>query len=283
LKPKVHIVLVHWNSWAETSACLLSLQALDYENYRVIVVDNGSSDDSASRIQRMFSWPELIMAGENRGFSAGCNIGIRRALAEKTDYVWLLNTDTRVGPGALDALVEKAESDPGVGAVGSVIYSIERPTELQAWGGGHVNFWMGRARHFLKPVPDKAIHYLTGASLLLRRQVLESVGLLDESIFLYWEDTEYSYRLRRAGWKLVVAPDSKIWHKGMTAVGAKNPKLDVFYNASAVRFFKQHSPTPLLSLWVGVSLRIAKRLLAGDWGRARATWTAVWQAVNAKT
>lgn len=283
MKPRVHIVLVHWNSWPETSACLTSLHELDYENYRVIVVDNGSSDDSVSRIRQTFSWPELILAGENRGFSAGCNIGISRALLDGSDYVWLLNTDTRVAPDALRAMVEKAESEPKVGAVGSVIYSMERPTELQAWGGGHVNFWIGRARHFLKPVPDDAIHYLTGASLLVPRQVLETVGLLDESIFLYWEDTEYSYRLRRAGWRLVVAPHSQIWHKGMTGVGPKNPKLDMLYNTSAVRFFQKHSPTPLLSLWVGVFLRIGKRLLAGDWGRARATWGAAWQAVNAKT
>jgi len=94
---------------------------------------------------------------------------------------------------------------------------------------------------------------------------------------LYWDDPEYCWRLRRAGWKLAVAGESKIWHKGMSAYGRKNPKLDTFYNASAVRFFMQHSPTPLLSLWVGSSLRIAKRLISGDWERARAIWAGVKQ------
>jgi len=271
------VILVHWNSWSETASCLSSLEGLAYENRKVIVVDNGSTDDSVSRIRRRFLGAEVVLTGKNLGFPCGCNAGIRQALAEGTDYVWLLNNDAIADPGALDALVDRAERDPQVGAVGSAIYCMEEPNQLQAWGGGYVNFWMGRARHFLKPVSDEKIQYLTGASLLIPRRVLESVGLLDEAIFLYWDDPEYCWRLRRAGWKLAVAGESRIWHKGMSAYGRKNPKLDIFYNASAVRFFMQHSPTPLLSLWVGASLRIAKRLISGDWERARAIWAGVKQ------
>jgi len=272
LRPKVHIVLLNWNSWSETSVCLPSVQSLDYENRKVIVVDNGSTDDSVGRIQEGFPWVEVILAGKNLGFPRGCNVGIRRALADGADYVWLLNNDATVDPGALDALVDKAESDPRIGAVGSAIYCMEEPTQLQAWGGGYVNFWMGRARQFLKPVADDKIQYITGASLLIPRRALETVGLLDEGIFLYWDDPEYCWRLRNTGWKLAVAAQSKVWHKGMSAYGSKNPRLDTFYNASAARFFTRYSPTPLLSVWVGVSLRIAKRLMGGDWRRARATW-----------
>lgn len=277
MRPRVHVVLVHWNSWGETSTCLSSLQKLRYDNRKVIVVDNGSADDSVSRIREGFPWAEVVLTGKNLGFPCGCNVGIRQALSEGTDYVWLLNNDTVADPGALDALVAKAESDPRIGAVGSAIYCMEAPTQLQAWGGGYVNFWLGRTRHLVKPVPDEKIQYITGASLLLPRRVLETVGLLDEQIFLYWDDPEYCWRLRRAGWKLAVAGQSKIWHKGMVAYGRKNPKLDIFYNASAVRFFVRHSPIPLISLWVGTTLRIAKRLVLGDWERARAIWAGVKQ------
>ena len=277
LKPEVHIVLVNWNSWGETSTCLASLERLDYENRTVIVVDNGSTDDSVSRIRERFPWVDVILAGKNLGFPGGCNVGMRRALADGADYVWLLNNDAIADPGALNAMVDKAEADPRIGAVGSAIFCMEQPSQLQAWGGGYVNFWLGRARHFLKPVPDEKVQYITGASLLIPRRVLESVGLLDDKIFLYWDDPEYCWRLRRAGWKLAVAGRSRIWHKGMQAYGRKNPKQDAFYSASAVRFFMQYSPTPLLSLWVGVSLRIAKRLLFGEWKRARATWAGVRQ------
>jgi GT2 family glycosyltransferase len=272
LKPKVHIILVNWNSWGETSTCLASLESLQYTNRKAIIVDNGSVDDSVSRIRERFPWAEVIPTGKNLGFSGGCNVGIRRALADSTDYVWLLNPDTVVDPGALDALVDTAESDLQIGAVGSAIYCMEVPTELQAWGGGYVNFRTGRARHFLKPVPDAHIQYITGASLLIAQRVLQRTGLLDERIFLYWEDAEYCWRLRAAGWKLAVAGDSRIWHKGMSSHGRKSELVDAFYSASAVHFFSCYAPTPWIPLWVGMSLRVTKRLLHGEWKRARAIW-----------
>src|ERR1700722_3991033 len=270
--PKVYIVLVNWNGWNDTASCLSSLQSLDYENRKIIVVDNGSTDDSAARLRKAFPWVEIILAGANLGFPGGCNVGIRRALAEGADYVWLLNSDATADPEALQALVERAESDSGVGAVGSAIFCMEEPTQLQVWGGGYVNFWLGHARHFLKPVSDEEVQYITGASLLIPRRALETVGLLDERLFLYWDDPDYCWRLRKAGWKLSVAGRSKVWHKGMSSLGRRNPRLDTLFNSSAAIFFKQHSPVPLISIWVGVSLRIAKRLLRGDWMRARATW-----------
>src|ERR1700722_1738372 len=280
LRPKVHIVLLNWNGWSQTSACLSFLQSLRYRNWKVIVVDNGSTDDSVSRIREAFSWVEIVPTDNNLGFSRGCNVGIRRALAEGADYVWLLNNDATVDPGALGALVDKAESDPLIGAVGSAVYCMEEPTRLQAWGGGYVNFWIGRSRHFLKPVADEKLQYIIGASLMIPRRVLEAMGLLEEGIFLYWEDSEYCWRLRAAGWKLAVAGQSRIWHKGAGALDSRNPRLDAFFNASAARFFTQYSPTPFVSLWVGTSLRIAKRLIGGEWARARAVLVGVRQGAS---
>lgn len=281
MEPKVHIVLLNWNSWGETSICLSSLQHLEYENRVVIVVDNGSTDNSVARIREEFPWAHVMLTGKNLGFPCGCNVGIRQALAEGTDYVWLLNNDATADPGALRALVAKAESDQRVGAVGSAIYCMEEPTKLQAWGGGYVNFWMGHARHYLTPVPDEQVQYITGASLLISRPALEAVGLLDEGIFLYWDDPEYCWRLRQAGWKLAVAGESKVWHKGMTAYGSRSPRLDTFFNASAARFFSRYSPISPISIWVGVSLRMAKRLVIADWERARAVWVGAKQGRTA--
>jgi GT2 family glycosyltransferase len=280
LKPTVGIVILNWNSWKDTSTCLSSVQSIDYDNRKVIVVDNGSTDDSVYRIRQNFPSVEVVLTGKNLGFPCGCNVGIRHALAGSSDYVWLLNNDATVDPGALCAMVERAESDPQIGAIGSAIYCMEQPAQLQAWGGGYVNFWLGRSRHFLAPVADEKIHYITGASLLIPRRALESVGLLDEGIFLYWDDPEYCWRLRAAGWKLAVAGRSKIWHKGMSAWGRTNPRLDTFYNASAARFFSRYSPTPFLSVWVGGVLRIAKRLIGGEWERARATWVGIRQGIS---
>lgn len=275
MPPKVSIVVLNWNGWSDTLECLASLERLDYSDYQVIVVDNGSTDDSVLHIRERFPYIELLEAGRNLGFSAGCNLGITRALDQGVDYVWLLNNDTTVDPHALTGLVSTAASDARTGATGSAIYSARRPHQLDAWGGGRINFWLGRSRHAMHPVPDEAIDFLTGASILISRPILERVGLLDEGFFMYWEDADYCYRLRRAGYKVAVAGKSHIWHKGSASVGKASPQMDTYFNASAARFFRKHAPLPLLSLWTGVLLRLLKRLLAGKWDHARAVWTGV--------
>jgi GT2 family glycosyltransferase len=265
-------VVLNWNGWRDTAACLASLRHLQYENVDTIVVDNGSTDDSVHQLQERFPGMELIETGKNLGFAGGCNVGIQRALNRGADFVWLLNNDAIVDPLALDALIAKAAADPAIGALGSAIHFMEDPKELQAWGGGHVNFWLGRSRHFLKPVGDDKLDYITGASLLIRRKVLESVGLLDEGFFFFWEDADLGFRLRRANWKLAVAGNSKVWHKQSASLRDKGTILDTYFNQSASRFFEKHSMLPRLSFFSGVALRVAKRILNGEWKRARAVW-----------
>ena len=267
-------MLLNWNNWRDTEVCLASVQQLHYQNHEVIVVDNGSTDDSVLRLRSRFPSVTLIEAGNNLGFSGGCNIGIQEALSSGAELVWLLNNDTKVDRDALRLLAEKANSDAHIGAVGSAIYSAQEPQELLAWGGGYVNFLLGRSRHFLKPVPDEELDYITGASLLLRRTALDSVGVLDERFFFSWEDADLGFRLRRAGWKLAVAGNSKIWHKETASLRGQNAILDTYFNRAANRFFRKHALVPQIPVYMGVALRVTKRLMAGDWERARAVWTA---------
>ncbi len=274
----VHIILLNWNGWRDTAQCISSLADLHSAAARIVVVDNGSTNDSVNRLKALYPKLDILETGRNLGFAAGCNVGIRHALEDGTDYVWLLNNDTTVGPNALRALIEKAESDVRLGAVGSAIYSMSEPNTLQAWGGGYVNFWLGRSRHFIEPVPDQDLDFITGASIFLRRSALLTPGLLDEGFFMYWEDADYCFRLRKAGWKLGVAADSRIWHKESASVGKASACMDAYFNSSAARFFRKHAFLPGLSLWSGVTLRLTKRALMGDWERFNALWTAVWQA-----
>lgn len=269
---QVAIIVLNWNGWRDTLECLASLKNLNYPNYRIIVVDNASTDDSVTRVHDAHAGLLLIVNDRNLGFGGGCNVGIRRALQEGADYVWLLNNDTKVDPHALTALVEKAECDPKIGAAGSVLYYMDEPGRVQAWGGGYVNFWLGVSRHRYAPAPENRLHYLTGASLLLRREALEQVGLFDEKFFMYWEDADFGFRLRRAGWKLAVASGARVWHKESASLGKKSPVLDEYFNASAVRFFRRHAPWPLLPIAVGVGGRLLKRIFRCDWERVRAVW-----------
>ena len=125
-QPLVSIILLNWHGWRDTIACLDSLVSQDYNDYRVLVVDNGSTDDSVARIRAAHPEIPIMETGRNLGFSGGCNVGVRRALEDGADYVWLLNNDTTVDPQALSAMVAVAEADPRVGAVGSVLYGYGR-------------------------------------------------------------------------------------------------------------------------------------------------------------
>jgi len=254
---------------ALNSFCLQNFSAKQFE---IVVVDNGSTDDSVSRIRKQFPAIELVETHKNLGFAGGCNVGIALALADGADYIWLLNNDTIAETDALGALVAKAESNSHLGAVGSAIYSITDTDRMLAWGGGYVNFWLGRSRHFQRPVPDSKIKFLTGACLLVRRQALDAIGSLDDGFFMYWEDADYCFRLRAGGWKLAVAGNAKIWHKESASVGKGSSRMDAYFNASAARFFRKHAALPSLSLWTGVTLSLAKRVVAGEWDRVRALW-----------
>jgi GT2 family glycosyltransferase len=272
LSAKVTAVLLTWNGWQDTSLCLASLEHLDYPNFEVVVVDNGSTDDSVALIRERFPWVKVIENGKNLGFTGGCNVGIKHAQQQGSEFIWLLNNDTTVDPGALRAMVEKAQTNPRIGAVGSVIYFMDEPTRLQCWGGGYVNFWLGRSGAFLREVNDDKVEFITGCSLLLSRAAIDEIGALDEGFFMYWEDADICFRLRRAGWLLAVAANSKLWHKGHTTMGKAKANAYRHFSASAAYFFSKYAPVPAFSIWIGFATRIAKRIAVGDWEKLRAVW-----------
>lgn len=266
----VCVLVLNWNGWQDTVKCIDSLKSLAYPNYEIVVLDNASTNDSVARIREAHPDILLIETGANLGFAGGNNIGIRYALERGADYIWLLNNDTIVSPDALTAMIEVAESDPKIGAVGSVLYYMNQTEKIQAWGGGRVNLITGRSRHLLAPGD---LHYITGASMLLRREALEQVGLLDESFFMYWEDADLSLRLRREGWKLAVAEGARVLHKESASAGKKSLLQDELYSMSLVRFLRQNTTFPFLPLAIGIGMRLLKRAFMGEWDRFGATWT----------
>ncbi len=264
MKPLTYIILLNWNGWRDTLNCLESLRSLNYPNYKVLVVDNGSNDESVEEIRKANLDAVVLETGKNLGFSGGCNVGIRFALSQNAKFVWLLNNDTTVDADALFEMVNVAEEDPKKGGVGSVIYYMNDSLRIQAWGGGKVSFWTGRSYHIKSQVSDSCLDYLTAASLLLRCSALEKTGLLDEkNFFMYWEDADLCFRLRKNGWKLAVASRSSIWHKESASLGKKSLKTDTYFNASAVRFFYRHATFPCIPISVGVGFRLAKRIVFG--------------------
>lgn len=268
-RPRVAIVVLNWNGWQDTVTCVASLLALDYENFCIVLVDNGSTDGSVQEFQRALPDVELLQTGVNLGFGGGCNVGMRHALAGGAEYIWLINSDAVVDPGALSAMVRLAQENLVLGAVGSVLFDVDAEARVQLWGGGRVGLWLGRSVHSRSP--DAKLDFVSGASLLLRRSALEQVGLFDESrFFMYWEDTDLGFRLRNAGWALGVAADSRIWHKQSASLGFGNPLLDEYATRSCVRFLRLHAPIPFVSIGLMLLRMVLKRLLIGRLDRLQA-------------
>lgn len=266
-QPLVYILILNWNGWKDTLVCLDSLKHLNYGNTKIVVLDNASTNDSVMRIREAFPEVTLLETGGNLGFSKGNNVGMRYALKHGADYVWLLNNDTTIEPTTLSAMVKIAEENSKVGAVGSLLYYMDNPDKLQAWGGGKVNVWTGRPRLVRQPAQ---LDYLSGASLLIKREVLETVGLFPENYFMYWEDVDFGFSLRKAGWQLDVAEDSKVFHKDSGTTGRSSVRLDRYFSQAFVTFVFRHTPVPVIPLALSVSRRILLRLLRGQWERAKA-------------
>jgi GT2 family glycosyltransferase len=216
--PRVGIVILNWRRPAAILACLESVGGLAYPDYRVIVVDNGSNNGSTERIRRAFPTVALIENGRNLGFAAGCNVGLREALRQGAAYVLLLNDDTEIAPDALTRLVAAGESETGIGVLGPRIAYYDRPELI--WSQGGLVDRYGAASH---PGADERadrpaeaaldVDYVSGCALLAKRHVVERVGLLDERFFAYYEEAAWCARVRRAGYRVVVVPAARVWHK----------------------------------------------------------------------
>jgi len=266
--PQVDIVVLNWNGWHDTLACLRSLERLTYPRCRVIVVDNGSTDGSVDRIRGSFPDVAIIETGTNLGFAGGNNVAIRRSLAKGVPFVWLLNNDTVVSPDALRAMVEEMLRAEDVGIVGSVNRAMNDPVTVEAWGGGTVNRYLGTTRRLTRAGEGEPA-YIAGTSMLVRREVFEDVGLLDEGFFLYLEDVDFCMRATARGWRLAVAGDAAVLHKGGATAnggGSRRSLLADRMHARSSGFFvaKHAGPWVLPAAAVRLTGMVVRRVLRGQ-------------------
>lgn len=266
--PRVGIVVLNWNGWQDTVECLDSLRGLTYSNYEVIVVDNASTNDSVAQIRGRFPGVRIIESPENGGFSKGNNLGIRAFIEAGAEYVWLLNNDTTVSTLALNHLVEKIQYNKQLGLIGSVLYEYYEPWSVQAWGGSKYNSFLGITTN-PKVLSDRVDHII-GASMFVRAQVLKTLGLLDESLFFFLEDTEYSLRVRDHGWKIGVAEASHVFHKGGSSLGGKSVsrsvRADLLFITSVGRFMRIRR-MPLISVALRLLFIVLQRLRRRQFAR----------------
>jgi GT2 family glycosyltransferase len=224
-EPVVYIIILSWNGKEDTLSCLRSIMGLRYPNFTVVMVDNASSDGTVESVKENFTTVKIIANSENLRFAGGNNVGIEYALQNKADYILLLNNDTIVDPDFLDRLIEVAASDKRIGIAGPKIYYYQDRKRIW-FAGGKVEYWKGWVSHIGIRELDhgqydavRRVDYITGCCMLVRREVIERVGKLDEKFFIYGEDADLCLRASRAGYELVYAPSSMIWHKVSASSG----------------------------------------------------------------
>lgn len=213
------IIILNWNSHQMTAECIRSILAMDSSDYEIMVVDNGSRDDSVRHLQEEFPNITVLPQDHNLGFAAGCNVGMRRALADGFEYVLLINNDTIVDRRFLTALLERANSVPESAVFSPKIYFYDMPDRLW-WAGGRFSLWVGIAQHVGRKETDTGqydspgpIDWATGCAALIRVAGLRKVGLFEEKLFGNGEDLDLCLRFRQAGHQIQYVPDAKIWHK----------------------------------------------------------------------
>ena len=273
--PKVCVITLNWNGRNDTIEWAASLGKLDYPNYSLVVVDNGSSDGSVAALREQYPDITVIENGRNLGYAEGFNVGLKYAYEQGADYFLIMNNDTIAAPGCLTALVQVAETDPCIGFVSGKVYYYQDPNRLQT---------AGRLNHPILLVQDlvgrdeidtgqydevKEYDFLDDIFLLVRRQAYEDTGGYDANFFLYYEETDWCARVRRAGYKLVYTPEAKIWHKhGMSTGGVKSPTF-VYYNArNQIVFMRRNSSSSHFARYLGYLATSSPRRMLG-WVKRR--------------
>lgn len=256
--PNVSIIVLNWNGLEDTIECLESLQKVTYPNYEVIVIDNGSQGNDAQVLREGFSdYIHLIQNDKNYGYTGGNNIGIRYALSNSSpDYLLILNNDVAVAPDFLTEMVNVAEGNDSIGIVGPKVYFHDSPNVIQS-AGCRLSMRKGIGTIIgNKEIDDgqydtvREMDHVMGCCLLIKREVVEKIGLFDESYFCYWDETDYCIRARKAGYKVIYAPKARLWHKkrlraklwSKIPMGQQATALAYYYWArNNFKFMKKHA------------------------------------------
>ena len=274
-EPKVAIVVLNWNGWKNTVECLESLSQIDYSSYQVILVDNGSKDNSVQQIQtyaagnvmvnsKFFQYSKtnkpltliadakdvvpnfrgeifLVQNSANFGFSMGTNIGLRLAQKHLADYVMLLNNDIVVDKKFLNELVDQAEMDSQIGVAGPTIYYYDRPKTVD-FAGENLIVWRVKGKEFTVPSKlPREVDKIEGSCMLIRREVLDKIGLLYTKYWAYWEETDFCFRAKKVGFKVLYVPKSMIWHKVAQSIGGEgNLQREYYLNRNRLLFARRN-------------------------------------------
>lgn len=296
--PRLLVSIVAWKGAELTIACLRSIEPelASVPGTRVIVVDNASPDGAADRVEEAIAvhgwgaWASLVRAPHNGGFAAGNNIALRAMLQapDTADFVLLLNPDTVVRPGAFRLLLDFLVAHPQAGIAGGRSEDPDTTPQMCCFRFpnaisevlGYVGFGLldrlfeHRLTRLGIPETPREVDWVSGAFMLIRKAVLDDIGLMDEAYFLYFEETDFTRRARLAGWRCWHVPQSRVVHlvgqsSGVTVREQARKRVPAYWFESRRRYYVSHHGrvyTALMDLLVIVTYPLGRLL---DWVRRR--------------
>jgi GT2 family glycosyltransferase len=248
----VMVIVLNWNNAPDTIACLASLANLDFPDYTVRVIDNGSEDDSVDVIRQCYPHVGILETHANLGYAGGNNVGVRYALAQGVRYVCILNNDVTVAPSFLTPLIDALEAYPDAGVATPLVAQMDAPEKVWAlgqtvdWTTGEITRNKAGSRvSAIGTGPSQEVDIAAGTAMLIRRDVFERAGLMDEAFYLYYEEADWCLRVRSTGFGILAVPSSVVCHKVSAALGPTSPVIDYYMQRNHLRFITRN--------WLGIA------------------------------
>jgi len=247
IMPELSVILVNYNDHLHLQDCLQSIQKEGRQvDLEVILVDNASTDGSQVLVKEFFPRIRLIQNRENYGFSKANNIGFK---ASTGDFILFLNTDTTLESGTLKTLLDWMRSTSAAGASGPVLFGKDKTFQVSF--GKKRGFFSEMAlklilntiyrRRISRMKTIQEVDWISGACLLVRRKAFEQTQGFDENFFLYYEDIDLCYRIKKDGWKTAVVPQARVFHEGGASTSSLSLKSRYFYRESQIYFYRKHN------------------------------------------
>jgi len=266
---RVLVIILNWKQPETTIECVRTVQAMQPAP-EILVIDNGSGDGSAEKMQAELTGLTILALPKNLGFAGGCNVGLKQAIEQGFNYALLLNNDAFPAPDMLDCLLREAAEDIGLSSP-KILY--ESAPDLIWFAGGTQHRWLLELRNSGQNEKDDPVRhisrdtdYLWGTCLLVNLAAAQQIGLLDDRFFMYYEDLDWSIRFRQAGYRLRLVADARLYHRVAVSTGGMDSPLHRYYlGRSSVLFFRRHAHLgflPAIFLYrLGSAVKMVLRLL----------------------
>ncbi len=264
---KVFIIVLNFRGSNDTKECIHSILSSSYKNYEIIVVDNFSGDGSVPAIKEAFPDITILETESNLGYAGGNNVGIKHALEKDADAVLVLNNDTVLAKNCLKEFVKASSQFPN-SALGGRVYYYDEPEVLQHFGG----MWNKKKGKFIN-VPNQKfdpnlpqnLDFVTGCALFIPRKILEEVGLFEESFFLYYEEIDWCFQVRKKGFFCTYVPTPVLWHKESRSFVSPKPPQSYFQWRNRILFIKRNLSKKEHLIWLLTKLPRRFLLLLIKW------------------